>query len=510
MRWWSAFDRAEVGRGLRADRRRRVRLRARASCSGRRSSRSPIASTPRCSSAWCRWPTRPERAGLAIVPTLFTGHMSGVDWIPGWALGGTERDARFRVVSGGRVVPDGRAELVRGPRHRARAGAAGGRGGGGARRAPGAVGLGPGQRELQLHRSRPIGRSRGDGSSATTGAIRAADACGGGHDRHPHGGPGGGSASRSARRPRRRATSSRCTATRSTRRGRDGPTDERAGAVPGACHALAGRRGRRAVLGVRAADAPRGEPGRAAAARRRGSRRRRYTETRAPRAASGRMHRGDALVLRRLRPGGSGPTLRSTRRVHERSFGLWRADGSAETGGRRRRRVRGRHAVGASRRRAGSTSTPSGTGERPGVELPRLYGRFKETRTGVGVDDGRPCHGAIATILEQLEARRVVPHRVAVTREPLRGPERPGGPRSDTDRAASGTSSTCPRPPGRRRRRPTSSTPMRSCAVAGDAPPPARRSGRQQRPRRCSQVDRAVDVCRRRSSTPGPGSTRPK
>jgi endo-1,4-beta-mannosidase len=48
-----------------------------------------------------------ERAGLAIVPTLFTGHMSGVDWIPGWALGGVERDERFRVISGGRVVPDG-------------------------------------------------------------------------------------------------------------------------------------------------------------------------------------------------------------------------------------------------------------------------------------------------------------------------------------------------------------------------------------------------------------------
>ncbi|MGZ5296235.1 MAG: glycoside hydrolase 5 family protein [Actinomycetota bacterium] len=48
-----------------------------------------------------------ERAGLAIVPTLFTGHMSGVDWIPTWALGGTERDERFRVIAGGRVVPDG-------------------------------------------------------------------------------------------------------------------------------------------------------------------------------------------------------------------------------------------------------------------------------------------------------------------------------------------------------------------------------------------------------------------
>ncbi len=43
------------------------------------------------------------RSGLAIVPTLFTGHMSGVNWVPGWALGGSERDDRFRVVSGGRV-----------------------------------------------------------------------------------------------------------------------------------------------------------------------------------------------------------------------------------------------------------------------------------------------------------------------------------------------------------------------------------------------------------------------
>ncbi len=48
-----------------------------------------------------------ERAGLDIMPTLFTGHMSGVDWIPDWALGGTERDARFRVVSRGRVVEEG-------------------------------------------------------------------------------------------------------------------------------------------------------------------------------------------------------------------------------------------------------------------------------------------------------------------------------------------------------------------------------------------------------------------
>lgn len=43
-------------------------------------------------------------AGLSLVPTLFTGHMSGVNWIPAWALGGSDRDERFRVVSNGRVT----------------------------------------------------------------------------------------------------------------------------------------------------------------------------------------------------------------------------------------------------------------------------------------------------------------------------------------------------------------------------------------------------------------------
>ena len=46
-------------------------------------------------------------AGLSLMPTLFTGHMSGVNWIPSWALGGAERDPRFRVIADGRVVTDG-------------------------------------------------------------------------------------------------------------------------------------------------------------------------------------------------------------------------------------------------------------------------------------------------------------------------------------------------------------------------------------------------------------------
>jgi endo-1,4-beta-mannosidase len=47
------------------------------------------------------------RLGLGLIPTLFTGHMSGVNWIPTWALGGSGGDRRFRVVSGGRVVHTG-------------------------------------------------------------------------------------------------------------------------------------------------------------------------------------------------------------------------------------------------------------------------------------------------------------------------------------------------------------------------------------------------------------------
>lgn len=39
-------------------------------------------------------------AGVQLIVTLFTGHMSGVNWIPGWATGGTGGDTRFRVVSG--------------------------------------------------------------------------------------------------------------------------------------------------------------------------------------------------------------------------------------------------------------------------------------------------------------------------------------------------------------------------------------------------------------------------
>ena len=46
-------------------------------------------------------------AGVTVLVTLFVGHMSGINWIPAWAVGGAGGDRRFRVVSGGRAWPAG-------------------------------------------------------------------------------------------------------------------------------------------------------------------------------------------------------------------------------------------------------------------------------------------------------------------------------------------------------------------------------------------------------------------
>jgi endo-1,4-beta-mannosidase len=103
MGWWSDFDRREVAADF-----------ARIAASGLDSVRIFL--------TWADFQPAPNQvdrrmldrliavadlaagAGLALVPTLFTGHMSGVNWIPAWALGGSDRDERFRVVSNGRVT----------------------------------------------------------------------------------------------------------------------------------------------------------------------------------------------------------------------------------------------------------------------------------------------------------------------------------------------------------------------------------------------------------------------
>jgi endo-1,4-beta-mannosidase len=45
-----------------------------------------------------------RRHDLRIIPTLFTGHMSGANFIPEWALGASATNNRFRVIANDRVV----------------------------------------------------------------------------------------------------------------------------------------------------------------------------------------------------------------------------------------------------------------------------------------------------------------------------------------------------------------------------------------------------------------------
>jgi endo-1,4-beta-mannosidase len=46
-------------------------------------------------------------ARLALMPTLFTGHMSGANWVPVWALDRSRSCGRFRTIARGRAVMAG-------------------------------------------------------------------------------------------------------------------------------------------------------------------------------------------------------------------------------------------------------------------------------------------------------------------------------------------------------------------------------------------------------------------
>jgi endo-1,4-beta-mannosidase len=46
-------------------------------------------------------------AGLLAMPTLFCGHMSGVNWLPAWTLDHATPHGRFRTIADGRVSPYG-------------------------------------------------------------------------------------------------------------------------------------------------------------------------------------------------------------------------------------------------------------------------------------------------------------------------------------------------------------------------------------------------------------------
>lgn len=45
------------------------------------------------------------RSRLQLLPTFFTGHMSGANWLPAWACEPSGAPTRFRTLSGGRVLP---------------------------------------------------------------------------------------------------------------------------------------------------------------------------------------------------------------------------------------------------------------------------------------------------------------------------------------------------------------------------------------------------------------------
>jgi endo-1,4-beta-mannosidase len=106
MGWWSQFDRAEVAADF-----------ARIAGGGLDSVRvfltwedfqpAPDEVDPAMVERLVTVADLAGELGLSLVPTLFTGHMSGVNWLPAWALGGSGGDDRFRVVSGGAVVESG-------------------------------------------------------------------------------------------------------------------------------------------------------------------------------------------------------------------------------------------------------------------------------------------------------------------------------------------------------------------------------------------------------------------
>lgn len=106
MSWWSQFDQAEVAADF-----------ARIAAAGLDSVRVfltwedfqpvPDEVDPEMLERLVAVADLAGACGLALVPTLFTGHMSGVNWIPAWALGGSDGDDRFRVVSRGKVAQSG-------------------------------------------------------------------------------------------------------------------------------------------------------------------------------------------------------------------------------------------------------------------------------------------------------------------------------------------------------------------------------------------------------------------
>ena len=54
------------------------------------------------------------QAGLRTMPTLFCGHMSGVNWLPAWSLDPATPHGRFRTIAGDRESPYGIGDFYAG------------------------------------------------------------------------------------------------------------------------------------------------------------------------------------------------------------------------------------------------------------------------------------------------------------------------------------------------------------------------------------------------------------
>ena len=54
-------------------------------------------------------------AGLQAIPTLYCGHMSGVNWLPSWSLDPNTPHGRFRTIAGGETSPYGIGDFYSDP-----------------------------------------------------------------------------------------------------------------------------------------------------------------------------------------------------------------------------------------------------------------------------------------------------------------------------------------------------------------------------------------------------------
>ena len=75
---------------------------------------APATVDPTAAGRFAKVLDRAHARGLRAMPTLFCGHMSGVNWLPAWALDPASAATRFRTVSGGATSPYGAGDFYTG------------------------------------------------------------------------------------------------------------------------------------------------------------------------------------------------------------------------------------------------------------------------------------------------------------------------------------------------------------------------------------------------------------